>query len=80
MPDKQPLNLQARLHARVTGAYTWLRTLDRAKLNAFYRAHRRLSYSVAAVMLIGIVASVVFVASILREVPDREALRNIGTM
>jgi penicillin-binding protein 1A len=80
MPQKQPHNLQTRLHARLTGAYTWVKTLDRAKLDAFYRAHRRLSYSVAAAMLIAILATVVFVASILRQVPDREALRNVGTM
>src|SRR5688572_26275793 len=69
-----------RLQARLAEAYAWLRALDRAKLAAIYREHRRLSYGVAVAMLIAILASVVFVVSILRAVPDRDALRGIGTM
>jgi penicillin-binding protein 1A len=76
MPEKRPIRLQARL----TEAYAWLRGLDRAKLAALYRAHRRLSYGVAVTMLIAILATVVFVVSVLRTVPDREALRSIGSM
>ena len=76
MPEKRPNPLQARL----TEAYAWLKTLDRAKLAAVYRAHRRLSYGLAVAMLIAILGTVVFVVSILRAVPDRDALRDIGTM
>src|SRR5262245_24487460 len=80
MTEKRPPTSQARLAARTRDAYAWLRTLDRAKLTALHRAHRRLSYGVAVAMLAGIVLTVGFVVSILRAVPDREALRNIGTM
>jgi penicillin-binding protein 1A len=65
---------------RAAQAYAWLKTLDRAKLTGLYRAHRRLSLAVAVAMLITIGATVWFVASILSAVPDRDALRGIGTM
>jgi 1A family penicillin-binding protein len=80
MPEKRPSELQARLHARLAGAYASVKALDRAKLAALFREHRRLSFGVAVAMLIAITASVVFVVSILRDVPDRDALRGIGTM
>jgi len=68
--------------SQLIGASTYnsLTSLDRQKVAAFYRAHRRLSSGVAIAMLVGIVATVWFVASIMRAVPDREALRGIGTM
>jgi penicillin-binding protein 1A len=70
-----------RIPGRLGAAYAWLTTLDdRAKLLALYRANRRLSLAAAVTMLIGIGVTVWFVASILRAVPDREALRGIGTM
>jgi penicillin-binding protein 1A len=65
---------------RLAEAYAWLRALDRAKLTALYRAHRRLSHAVAATMLVAIVATGWFVGSIISAVPDREALRGIGSM
>ena len=65
---------------RAAQAYAWLKTLDRAKLSGLYRAHRRLSLAAAVAMLITIGATVWFVASILSAVPDRDALRGIGTM
>jgi penicillin-binding protein 1A len=80
MTEKAPISFQARLAARTRAAYAWLTTLDRAKLTALYREHRRLSYGVAVAMLVAIVVTVGFVVSILREVPDRDALRGIGTM
>jgi 1A family penicillin-binding protein len=69
-----------KIPARLVEAYAWLAALDRAKLMGLYRAHRRLSYGAAVAMLIAISAAVWFVASILRDVPDKEALRGIGTM
>jgi penicillin-binding protein 1A len=70
-----------RTPGRLGAAYAWLTTLDdRAKLLALYRANRRLSLAAAVTMLIAIGVTVWFVASILRAVPDREALRGIGTM
>jgi penicillin-binding protein 1A len=80
MTEKRPHDLQTRLAARARETYAWVTTLDRAKLVALHRAHRRLSYGVAVAMLVTIVVTVGFVVSILRAVPDREALRNIGTM
>src|SRR5689334_1612640 len=80
MTEKRPIDLQARLAARAREAYAWVTTLDRAKLVALHRTHRRLSYGVAVAMLVVTVVTVGFVVSILRAVPDREALRNIGTM
>jgi penicillin-binding protein 1A len=65
---------------RLTQAYAWLVALDRAKLAALHRTHRRLSFGVAVAMLIGVAVVVGFVVSVLRDVPDREALRGIGTM
>jgi penicillin-binding protein 1A len=65
---------------RAAQAYAWLKTLDRAKLTGLYRAHQRLSLAAAVAMLITIGATVWFVASILSAVPDRDALRGIGTM
>src|SRR5262245_49468355 len=65
---------------RAAQAYAWLKTLDRAKLTVLYRAHRRLSLGAAVAMLSTIGATVWFVASILSAVPDRAALRGIGTM
>ena len=67
-----------KIPARLVDAYRWLVALDRAKLVALYRAHRRLSFGVAAAMLMVITAMVIFVASILSQVPDRDALRGIG--
>jgi penicillin-binding protein 1A len=69
-----------KLRARLVDAYRWLVALDCAKLAEIYRAHRRLSFGAAATMLVGVIAVVWFVASVLRDVPDREALRGIGTM
>jgi 1A family penicillin-binding protein len=80
MNEKRPHRLQARLAARTRTAYAWLSTLDRAKLAALYRTHRRLSYGVAVAMLVAIVVTVGFIVSILRAVPDREALRGVSTM
>ena len=80
MTEKRPIDLQARLAARARETYAWVTTLDRAKLVALHRTHRRLSYGVAVAMLVAIVVTVGFVVSILRAVPDREALRSIGTM
>ena len=51
MNEKRPLRFQDRLAARARAEYAWLTTLDRAKLAAFYREHRRLSYGVAVAML-----------------------------
>jgi penicillin-binding protein 1A len=76
MTEKRPVKLQARL----AEAYAWVSSLDRAKLAAFYRANRRVSQGVAVAMLIAIVATVVFVVSIVRDLPDRDALRGVGTM
>ena len=45
-----------------------------------YGTHRRVATATAVAMLVGIVAMVWFVASVARAVPDREALRGIGTM
>jgi penicillin-binding protein 1A len=69
-----------RIRARLAEAYAWLRALDRAKLRALYRANRRLSYSVAVAMLVAVTATVWFVVSVMRDVPDKDALRGIGTM
>ena len=80
MSENRPIRFQARLAARARAAYVWLTTLDRAKLTALYGKHRRLSYGVAVAMLVAIVVTVGFVVSILRAVPDRDALRGIGTM
>src|SRR4029079_17750459 len=80
MTENRPPTFQARLAARRREAYVWLRTLDRAKLIALLRSHRRLSYGVAIAMLVATVLTVGFVVSILRDVPDREALRNIVAM
>ena len=80
MTEKAPIRFQARLAARTRAAYAWLTTLDRAKLAALHREHRRLSYGVAVAMLVAVVVTVGFVVSILRAVPDRDALRGIGTM
>jgi penicillin-binding protein 1A len=60
--------------------YAWLTALDRAKLRTLLRAHRRLSYAAVVALLTAIGAVGMFVASVLRAVPDREALRGIGTM
>jgi 1A family penicillin-binding protein len=76
MPEKRPL----RLNARLADAYAWLTSLDRAKLAAMYRDHRRLSYGMAVALLVATTVAVVFVVSILRDVPDRDALRGVGTM
>jgi penicillin-binding protein 1A len=74
---------------RLAQAYAWLTSLDREKLAALldreklaalYRAHRRLSFGTAVAMLVGIGAIVLFVASVLSAIPDRDALRGIGTM
>src|SRR4029453_2081736 len=80
MNEKRPTRFQARLAARARAEYAWLTTLDRAKLAALFRTHRRVSYGLAVAMLVAIVVTAGFVVSILRAVPDREALRNIGTM
>jgi len=80
MTENRPIRFQARLAARTRAAYGWLTTLDRAELVALYREHRRLSYGVAVAMLVAVVVTVGFVVSILRAVPDRDALRGIGTM
>jgi penicillin-binding protein 1A len=69
-----------RIPARLADAYAWLRALDRAKLTTLFRAHRRLSLGVAIAMLAAVSAMVVFVVSIVRDLPDRDALRGIGTM
>ena len=71
---------RVKIPPRATQAYAWLKTLDRAKLTGLSRTHRRLSLAVAVAMLITIGATVWFVASILSAVPDRDALRGIGTM
>ena len=65
---------------RLVAFYTWLVAVDRATLATLYRTHRRLSVAVATVMVLMLGASVWFVASVARDVPDREALRGIGTM
>jgi 1A family penicillin-binding protein len=61
-------------------AYAWVAALDRAKLAALYRVNRRLSYGAAVAMLVALVATVWFVGSVLSDVPDREALRGVGSM
>ena len=66
--------------SRLADAYAEMRALDRAKLIAFYRGHRRLAHAVAAVWLVGLIATMWFVVSIVPDVPDRVALRGIGTM
>jgi 1A family penicillin-binding protein len=76
MHEKRSLNVQARL----AEAYAWLRALDRAKLQALYRAKRRVSYALAVAMLMAISATVWFVVSVMRDVPDKDALRGISTM
>src|SRR5262245_9628724 len=65
---------------RAAQAYAWLKTLDRAKPPGLYGAHRRLALGAAVALLIPMGAAVWFVASILSAVPDRDALRGIGTM
>ena len=65
---------------RLAQAYAWVKTLDAAKLMALHRTHRRLSLAAAVAMLVTIGATVWFVASIMNAVPDRDALRGIGTM
>ena len=56
MPEKRPSELQARLHARLAGAYASVKALDRGKLAAFYREHRRLSFGVAVAICIVAIA------------------------
>src|SRR4029453_13595325 len=80
MNEKRPTRFQARLAARARAEYAWLTTLDRAKLAALFRTHRRVSYGLAVAMLVAIVGTAGFVVSILRAVPDPAALRGIGTM
>jgi penicillin-binding protein 1A len=65
---------------RLVAFYAWLVAFDRATLVTLYRTHRRLSVAVATVIVLMLGASVWFVASVARDVPDREALRGIGTM
>jgi penicillin-binding protein 1A len=69
-----------RIPSRLVAACTWLVALDRASLAVLYRAHRRLAIAAAATMLVVVAASVWFVASIVSDVPDREALRGVGSM
>jgi len=79
MPEQRPFGLQTSL-ARMRAARAWLTSLDRAKLATLVRTHRRLSYGAAVAMLAAITVMVVFVVSILRDMPDRDALRGVGSM
>ena len=65
---------------RLVEFYDRLVALDRAKLVALYRAHRRLALTAASVAAAVLIASIWFVASVVRQIPDREALRGIGSM
>jgi 1A family penicillin-binding protein len=69
-----------KLPPRLIALYDQLAAWDRARLVALYGAHRRLATATAAAMLLGVVVLVWFVVSVARQVPDREALRGIGTM
>ncbi len=66
--------------ARLAALYHELATLDRAKLAALYRAHRRIAIAAASAAAAVLIASIWFVASVASQVPDREALRGIGSM
>ena len=65
---------------RLVEFYDRLVALDRAKLVALYRAHRRLALTAASVAAAVLIASIWFVVSVVRQIPDREALRGIGSM
>jgi penicillin-binding protein 1A len=74
------MKIRTRMPARLASLYHQLVSLDRAKLAALYQSHRRIAIAAASAVAAVLIAGIWFIASVASEVPNREALRGIGSM